>query len=228
MRLDRFAPAIIAVVVAAPAAQAAADGFRAQGNEPFWSLRKAAEAITFTTLDGAAVTVAPVPEPVRDGKTEVFEASVGNEMFVLTVEDTVCTDTMSGMPFPHTVTVRFGADTYGGCGGAPETLLTGDWKVVAIDGDPPVADTEPSLSFGDDGKVSGNASCNRFFGSFTLTGEGLGFGEMGASMMMCEDAVMAQEQAMLAILQGATGFAIADTGALTLNGADGRTITAER
>ena len=210
MKFDRFAPAALALLVVAPAAHAAGDSFRAQGNEPFWSLRKTAEAITFTTMDGAAVTVAPVPEPVRDGETEVFEASVDNEMFVLTVEDSVCTDTMSGMPFPNTVSVQFGPDSYSGCGGEPETLLSGDWKVVAIDGQPPIADTEPSLSFGEDGKVSGNASCNRFFGGFTLTGEGLSFGAMGASMMMCEDAVMAQEQAMLAILQGATGFAVAD------------------
>ena len=228
MTPTRIALAALALLVSVPAADAAGETFRAQGNEPFWSLHRSAEAIVFKTMDGAAVTVAPVPEPASEGKADVYQASVENETFVLTVEDTVCTDTMSGTPFPKTVTVQFGPDSYSGCGGEPATLLAGDWTVVTIDGEPPIDGTEPSLSFGDDGRISGNASCNRFFGGFTLTGEGLSFGEMGAAMMMCDDPVMAQERAMLDILQGTIGFAIAEDGGLTLSGADGRTIAAAR
>ncbi len=234
MSMIRIVPAIALMVFASPLAVAgtipaeASDMFRAQGNEPFWSLRKTDSAITFQTMDGAAVTIAPVPEPADEDGAAVFRATVEDEAFVLTIADRVCTDTMSGMPFPATVNVALGADSYEGCGGEPAALLDGDWTVTAIDGKAPVADSEPSLTFGEDARVSGNASCNRFFGSYTLTGEGLSFGEMGTSMMMCGDPVMAQERAMLEILEGVIGFSVAEDGALTLSSADGRTIAANR
>lgn len=215
-----------AVPMAASLPAQAAGTFRAQGNEPFWSLRKTDASIVFQTMDGAAVTIAPVPQTSEEGGAAVYRATVEDEAFVLTVADRVCTDTMSGMPFPATVTVALGADSYEGCGGEPASLLAGDWTVTAIDGKAPVADSEPSLSFGDDARVSGNASCNRFFGSYTLTGEGLSFGEMGSSMMMCGDAVMTQERAMLDILEGTIGFSVADNGLLTLSTSDGRTVAA--
>jgi heat shock protein HslJ len=46
--------------------------------------------------------------------------------------------------------------------------------------------------------------------------------------MMCDEPVMAQERAVLGILESTTGFAVADDGSLTLNGGDGRTISASR
>ena len=140
----------------------------------------------------------------------------------------VCTDTMTGMPYPVTVGVTFGAESYAGCGGDPADLLDGDWTVTAIDGKAPVSDSEPTLSFGTDARVSGNASCNRFFGGYTLTGEGLSFGEMGTAMMMCAEPVMAQERALLDVLEGTIGFSIAGDGTLTLRTADGRSVAARR
>jgi heat shock protein HslJ len=179
-------------------------------------------------MGAAMVTIAPVPDPITEDGAEVFRADVEGETFVLNIADKVCTDTMSGMPFPKTVAVELGADTYAGCGGEPESLLRGTWKITAIDGAAPLPGTEPSISFDEDGKVGGAASCNRFFGSYTLTGEGLSLGQMGASMMMCDEPVMVQERAVLEILEATTGFAVADDGALTLNGSDGRTISASR
>ena len=229
MTMIRTAPmAAGMLVVFAVAAAAAAAPFRAQGNEPFWSLRKTSDAIAFQPMGAATVTIAPVPAPTTEGGAEMFRASVEGETFVLSIADRICIDTMSGMPFPATVTVELGADGYAGCGGDPASLLRGTWKITAIDGAAPVADTDPSISFDEDGKVSGAASCNRFFGTFTLTGEGLSFDQMGASMMMCEEPVMAQERAVLGILESTTGFSVADNGSLTLNGSDGRTIAASR
>mgnify|MGYP001054520180 CR=1 FL=1 len=218
----------VAVPLAAPLAAGADETFRAQGNEPFWSLRKTDAAITFAPMDGTPVTIAPVPTPEDENGDAVFRASVEGESFVLTIADRVCTDTMSGMPFPARVNVALGADSYDGCGGDPAALLAGDWTVTMIDGSAPVADSEPSLSFDGAAKVSGNASCNRFFGSYTLTGEGLGFGEMGSSMMACADPVRAQERALLDILEATTGFSVADDGTLPLAAADGRSLVASR
>jgi len=227
MRMVRTVTVAALAGVAMPLAAWGAEPFRAQGNEPFWSLRRTDDAITFQTMDGAMVTISPVPEEnVSDG-ARTFRADVEGEDFVLTITEKVCTDTMSGMPFPVRVSVTLGADAYDGCGGEPAALLAGDWTVTAVDGAPPVADSEPSLGF-EETRVSGNASCNRFFGSYHLTGEGLSVGEMGASMMMCADPVMAQERAMLSILEATTGFAVADDGMLTLHAADGRTLSAKR
>lgn len=221
--------AIGIVTLAASSVQASDAGFRAQGNEPFWSLRMTDESITFQPMDGDAVTIAPVPTATQDGDEEIFAAAVGGRNFRLAVTGQLCVDTMSGMSFPSAVTVKLGDETYAGCGGEPAALLSGEWRVTAIDGADLVADTEPSLSFDAEGRaVSGNASCNRFFGGFSLTGEGLSFGELGSSMMMCEDAVMAQERALLDILEGTIGFTIADDGSLTLTTGDDRTLSADR
>jgi heat shock protein HslJ len=230
LSMIRLVPAAVAAVLAFGAVAAAngVDSFQARGNEPFWSLTRDADAITFQPMDGDAFRLAPVPKPAIEGGAEVYRGTAGGEAFVLTVADTVCTDTMSGMPFPATVMVAIGDRTFDGCGGAPVALLLGDWMVKAIDGKPPIADTEPTLAFAEDGKLSGAASCNRFFGGYTLTGEGLSVGALGASMMACEEPVMAQERAVTEILEGVTNFAIAGDGSLVLTAADGRTLTARR
>jgi heat shock protein HslJ len=209
------------------AALAAAETFRGRGNEPFWSVEKTGEAIVFTPMDGAPVTVAPVPAPRKDGNAEIYEADAGGTPFALTIADAVCADTMSGMPFPNTVTVATGGDTFTGCGGEPVTLLLGDWMIAEIGGNAPAAGSMPTLAFAADGTLNGNGSCNRFFGGYTLSGEGLAVGEIGASMMACEEPLMAQEMLLLDILKGVGRFEIGADGALILHDDGGnRTIVA--
>jgi heat shock protein HslJ len=226
IRFARTTTSLAILVAAASAATAGTDIFRGRGNEPFWSVEKTAEAITFQPMDGRPVTLAPVPAPRKDGNAEIYAATVGGEAFALTIADTVCADTMSGMPFPKSVTVALGAKTFSGCGGEPVTLLLGEWMIAEIDGKPAVPGSTPSVRFEADGKVNGNGSCNRFFGSYALTGEGLTVGELGSSMMMCDEPLMDQERAVLDILKVLGGFAIGEDGALILRGGDGRTITA--
>lgn len=215
-----------APILAAPALADGVEPFRARGNEPFWSVEMTSAAITFRPMDGAGVTVKPVPSPRQDGNAEVYEATAGGQSFVLRIASTVCTDTMSGMPFPKTVTVAIGAKTFEGCGGEPVTLLLGEWTIAEIDSQPAVAGSTPTVNFAEDGKLSGNASCNRFFGSYTLTGEGLTIGDVGSSMMACDQPLMDQEMKVLDILKAVGGFEIAGDGALILRAHDGRTITA--
>lgn len=223
------AAAMIAVVASGSLAAAATpEAFRAQGNEPSWSLQKTAEALTFGTMAGQSVTVSPVPEPTAKDGAEVFAATVDGKDFTVTVADKVCVDNMSGMPFPLSVSVAFGGESFRGCGGEPASLLQGAWRVTQIDGKPVLAKTEPTLDFAADGQVSGNGSCNRFFGGFKLTGEGLGIGPLGASMMACEEPVMKQERLFHDILEGVIGFAIEANGALVLKAADDRAIGATR
>ena len=226
----RTIPALAAVALfaaSAPVALAAAETFRARGNEPFWSVEKTAEAIVFRPMEGEPVTVAPTPEPRIDGKAEIYEATAGGRPFALTIADTVCADTMSGMPLPNTVTVTIGGDTFAGCGGEPVTLLLGEWMIAEIDGKAPVTGSTPTLAFDADGKLNGNGSCNRFFGGYTLSGEGLTIAEVGSSMMACEEPVMAQEMLFLDVLKSVSRFEIGADGALILHDDGGsRTIVA--
>ena len=57
------------------------------------------------------------------------------------------------------------------------TLLLGDWIIAEINGKAPVAGSTPTVTFDADGKLNGNGSCNRFFGGYTLSGEGLTVGD---------------------------------------------------
>jgi heat shock protein HslJ len=225
--LIRTLTAFALLTTTATVSIAAEETFRARGNEPFWSVEKTADGIVFRPMEGEAVTVAPVPAPRRDGGTEIFEATAGGKPFALAIADTVCTDTMSGMPFPKSVTVAIGADTFTGCGGEPVTLLLGDWMIAEINGKPPVTGSTPTLTFDAEGKLSGGGSCNRFFGGYGLTGEGLTVGDIGASMMACEEPLMDQEMLILDILEGVGRFEIGPNGALILHGnGEGRTIVA--
>jgi len=224
--LVRTAATLAAFAFAVPALADEAETFRARGNEPFWSVEMTGEAITFRPMDGAALTVKPVPAPRQDGNTEVYEATAGGQSFTLSIASTVCTDTMSGMPFPKTVTVGIGTSNFEGCGGEPVTLLLGDWIIAEVDGKPAIAGSTPTITFEEDGKLNGNASCNRFFGGYKLTGEGLATDGLGSSMMMCDQPLMDQEMKVLDILKGVGGFAIGADGALILRASDGRKITA--
>jgi heat shock protein HslJ len=212
------------------AASALANGgetFRAQGNEPSWSLRITDGTITFQPLDGNTVTVAPIPPPRQEGDAVIHEAKSGGDSFTLTIGSKICTDTMSGMPFPKSVTIALGEKTFTGCGGEPATLLHGAWLITEINGKPIIAGSSPGLKFETDGKVNGNGSCNRFFGGYQLSGEGLTVGSVGASMMMCDEALMDQEGQIFKVLKELTGFGISGDGKLILRTNDGRTMTAK-
>ena len=96
-------------LLAVPVLANGSETFRAQGNEPSWSIRMSDGAMTFQPMDGEAVTVKPIPTPRQDGTTDIYEAKVGADSFALSVASKICTDTMSGMPFPKSVTVALGA-----------------------------------------------------------------------------------------------------------------------
>ena len=158
-------------------------------------------------MDGKTVAISPLPAAeAGDGGEFLFRATSGGQPFVLSIVNQVCVDTMSGMPFPSAVSVEADGIKYAGCGGEPATLLHGDWIVEKIGGSPVREKTEVSLSFSDDGEVSGSASCNRYFGGFVLTGEGLSIKDAGSTMMMCDQPVMDQEAAFLKALKEVSRF----------------------
>jgi heat shock protein HslJ len=80
-----------------------------------------------------------------------------------------------------------------------------DWKledlgVVAAD------HGTATLSFPESGKIAGNGSCNRFFGSAEINGDAIKLGGMGSTRMACPEPVMTQESKYLEALQAAERF----------------------
>lgn len=76
-----------------------------------------------------------------------------------------------------------------------------------------------------DGSMSGTAGCNRLMGRYRLAAETLQFDtSIAASMMMCPEPIMAQEQAVVAALQRVAGHRLDEEGALTLVDDDGEAL----
>lgn len=110
--------------------------------------------------------------------------------------------------------------------GAPETgdLAGTSWileQITDADGARPAeSGAQVTLDFGTDGRVTGNASCNRYFGPYTQDGATLSVGMLASTMMACEETLMTQEQAFMAAL-GAAERAQIDGDTLIISGADG-------
>lgn len=135
---------------------------------------------------------------------------------------------MSGMAHPKTVAVKLGEQTYSGCGGDPARLLRGEWLIYEIGGRAIVAKSQPSIDFGPDGKLSGNGSCNRYFGPYALTGEGLKISDLASSRMACDQPLMEQEALLLKSLGETTRFEINAEERLVLHGDNGVSVIASR
>jgi heat shock protein HslJ len=76
-----------------------------------------------------------------------------------------------------------------------------DWLLEDLSGSGVVDRVQATLSFPEAGKVAGNGSCNRFFGSVEIGGNTLKLSPLGSTRMACPDAVMNQETRYLGALQ---------------------------
>jgi heat shock protein HslJ len=82
-----------------------------------------------------------------------------------------------------------------------ESDLAGAWTVEYI-GERPVIDNSPAtIEFAGDGRVGGNACCNRFSGAYWLSGSSLTFSKLVSTKKMCFPALMEQETRFLAALE---------------------------
>jgi heat shock protein HslJ/uncharacterized membrane protein len=208
---------------------AASAGFRARGNEPGWLLEIGNMEMVLLTNFGQDRLAVPTPDAEIAGDTTRYVARTDAGDIAVTITGRTCVDSMSGMPHPQTVEVVTPERTLSGCGGEPVSLLLGTgWSIAGIDGAALAAGSQPMLTFSPDGSLSGQAPCNRFSGSYSLTGESLTLAPGATTRMACDEAVMAAEREFLAALAGVQGFAIAPDGALLLRAGDGRTIEARR
>ncbi len=202
---------------------------RATGNEPGWRLEIGAKVLTFSTADGnrGIETTTPLPR-VTAVDQRVYATRVGRDDLTIDIAERLCVDSMTGMPHPDTVKVRYGGRRYAGCGGDPATLLQGtEWRATDIGGSL-VRNSRATLSFTSDGRVTGRATCNAFGAEYSLTGERLLISRAAATMMACDAPLMQQEQQFLDLLQKIERFEITADGTLVLHAAGQRSITARR
>ena len=85
------------------------------------------------------------------------------------------------------------------------TIIAGDWMADAVEAS---SDQATFVRFHADGKISGFAGCNRFFGTFVATDSTIEISALGATRMACADPVMRQETVFLESLQSATTYGI--------------------
>ncbi|GGI99045.1 heat-shock protein HslJ [Shewanella hanedai] len=100
--------------------------------------------------------------------------------------------------------------------------LQGTWNIEVV-ADKPVIDYSPAqLIFAEEGNLSGNNSCNNFFGSYTIDGDNVRLIPAGNTMKACVDALMDQEQRVMAAMPEVTNASLAK-GKLLLKDAKGNT-----
>jgi heat shock protein HslJ len=100
---------------------------------------------------------------------------------------------------------RAGSSPQGAVGGLWGTA----WRLEDLAGAGVVDQSQATLEFPQEGKVAGNASCNRFFGSVQVSGDSIAFSRMGATRMAClSEATMTQEAAYLKALESAERYTI--------------------
>lgn len=101
---------------------------------------------------------------------------------------------------------------------ALEDLMDKEWKLEYLKWDGAQYGIEgkaPTLTFKNDGKVSGFGGCNNYFGTFTIHGRTIDIGEIGATRMMCDGKMELEENFLKAL--GIEVRAIFNEGKLVLS-----------
>ena len=111
---------------------------------------------------------------------------------------------------------------------APEPLVGTNWTLESFHTADAVssviADTTITAVFGEEGRVSGSAGCNRYFAQYNVTGTSLSIGPAGSTKMFCgTPGVMQQESTYLTLLSQVKTFTIKGD-RLSLADAKGATI----
>lgn len=81
-----------------------------------------------------------------------------------------------------------------------------------------------SLNFADSSKMNGKAPCNSYFSAYTVTGQNISFGAIGATRMACDNLDM--EQRYFAFLGGVTRYSLSSNRLTLYSTVDGVSSTA--
>lgn len=110
------------------------------------------------------------------------------------------------------------------CGTTGKSVdLSGEWNVVAVKGEKVAGNTYIGFDL-ENGRLYGNAGCNRIMGGVTVDSINpghIGLTNIASTRMMCPD--MDTEQKVLGALNGVTGFNASSTG-VELTDKDGKVL----
>lgn len=90
------------------------------------------------------------------------------------------------------------------------------WVAEDIGGQGLIDNSRATLKFLPEGRMAGKASCNNYFGGYTLDGSKLTTSQMGSTRMACLPALMGQEDNFLRILGLVNRYEFTRDGALLL------------
>ncbi len=97
---------------------------------------------------------------------------------------------------------------------AQSSALQGTWKLthygLTESMTPAVEDAEATLTFADDGTVSGSGGCNSLGGEYEVKSNEITFGPITSTLMGCEEPRMTQESFVTQVLTGTAQYEIAD------------------
>ncbi len=219
----------LAAAMLAPGwASAAENTLTARGNEPFWRLEVTADAVAFEVMGQDIAFKAPITSrDTSDGRPRIVAEADGKRL-EFTVTERLCADTMSGMPFPVGVEVSFGGAAFQGCGGEIMTAIEGGWRVIRLGEELLPQGVTATIVFDREGRVSGRSACNRFTGGYTLSGEGLSFGQIAGTRMACPPAESETEQRFLDLLQKVTRVTPGENAQLWLMAGDEQAMVLDR
>jgi putative lipoprotein len=115
---------------------------------------------------------------------------------------------LSRAPLP-TVVIALGLALLAGCSTANTQALIGhEWRCTRIGSRTLTEDRTPTLLMTDEGKASGFAGVNRWFGTYSVDGSTLKFGMMGMTRMAGPPDRMQLEQAYADALAAVTRWSV--------------------
>lgn len=178
--------------------------FYATGNEPFWNLAiNFDKEMKFYRMEGKEI-VTPIDETIRaqDANVIMYRGKSDSGTLAVTVNQTLCSDTMSDEERPFKVSIRYIPDSttqtefkeLTGCGNyLADPRIHNIWGITAIDGNSLSPDDFPNGMprielFTRDGRVLGFDGCNTFRGTFYVKDGEFYFGALASTLMACENA----------------------------------------
>ncbi|WP_338212400.1 META domain-containing protein [Halopseudomonas aestusnigri] len=105
-------------------------------------------------------------------------------------------------------------------------LQAGEWVVEDINRGGIIDRSRVTLNFGNDGRVSGRASCNNYVGAYQVDGRTLQLSQLATTRRACAPALNEQETRFVQTLEQISRFYLDETGALILESDEGGSLKA--
>lgn len=197
--------------------------YRALGTEPFWSVNVSGGRMGYGSPEGDFSDVVLSEEETGDGR--IYRG----RRITLQTSRQECSDGMSDRRYRDMVRATVDGRRLEGCGGptlAPETLADTSWQIVAING-AAVSGERYQMQF-EANRLSGQAGCNSFGGTYSVGADGFQAGPLMMTRMACPGPAMTHERAVADILRGRVRLYYPDGDTLLMRGAAGGEIRLRR